>query len=308
MTTTTTALKTTDKTFDIEQASKMTGLSAGVLRMWELRYGWPRPGRLANGYRYFSQYQIDDLKRMAALVKSGMQISRLIDHGMPKWPGMATPATAIVTLEAAHAAPKPATPIAQEIRARLLDAMKAQNDGKAWEQLTRCAWEIHPSDQLLGGWLPCMLALSEFRDKGKTFPNREVLVKQIRDSIKSSLGRAPAVERPLWIVPTSADDEIAAFVTALGLTQRGIPARPWLWEKLPGGAFVTIGAQPPAPSFASPLSRGHVTIFGSPQQAGVCDLILDPEQFLTDQPDAAAHVRKQATSVLLGLAPVPEPG
>ena len=74
------------ETFDIETTSKACGLSAGVLRMWELRYGWPRPGRHPNGYRYFTRYQIEELKRMSTLVKSGMLISRLIQDGMPKWP------------------------------------------------------------------------------------------------------------------------------------------------------------------------------------------------------------------------------
>ena len=72
--------------FNIKDTSSLTGLSPSVLRIWELRYGWPRPGRLPNGYRYFTRYQIEELKRMSALVKSGMLISRLIQDGMPKWP------------------------------------------------------------------------------------------------------------------------------------------------------------------------------------------------------------------------------
>src|SRR6188472_4127301 len=117
---------TRDETFDIEQASKACGLSAGVLRMWELRYGWPRPGRHPNGYRYFTRYQIEDLKRMAALVKSGMLIGKLIQDGMPKWPndGTTKPKQTACLLEATRGLPEPRTEQAILTRARLIDALK----------------------------------------------------------------------------------------------------------------------------------------------------------------------------------------
>lgn len=71
---------------NINEASKACGLSPSVLRIWELRYGWPNPKRKPNGYRAYNQHQIQELKRVADLVKRGTPISALIIDGLPRWP------------------------------------------------------------------------------------------------------------------------------------------------------------------------------------------------------------------------------
>ena len=72
--------------FNIKEASHATGLTPSVLRIWELRYGWPKPRRKANGYRTYQRHQIDDLCKVASLVKSGQPISSIIIDGLPRWP------------------------------------------------------------------------------------------------------------------------------------------------------------------------------------------------------------------------------
>src|SRR4051812_44623865 len=71
---------------NIKDTSKLTGLSPSVLRIWELRYGWPNPKRKSNGYRTYQPHQVDELKRVAGFVKDGVPISRLIVDGLPRWP------------------------------------------------------------------------------------------------------------------------------------------------------------------------------------------------------------------------------
>ncbi len=76
--------------FNIKEASHATGLTPSVLRIWELRYGWPKPKRKANGYRTYQRHQIEDLRRIASLVKAGQSISSLIqENGLPHWPDAA---------------------------------------------------------------------------------------------------------------------------------------------------------------------------------------------------------------------------
>src|SRR5580692_6884735 len=74
------------QSLNINEASKACGLSPSVLRIWELRYGWPNPKRKPNGYRAYNQHQIQELKRVADLVKRGTPISTLIIDGLPRWP------------------------------------------------------------------------------------------------------------------------------------------------------------------------------------------------------------------------------
>ncbi len=263
------------ETFDIEQASKACGLSAGVLRMWELRYGWPRPGRHPNGYRYFTRYQIEDLKRMATLVKSGMLIGKLIQDGMPKWPndGTTKPKHSACLLEATRALPEPRTEQAIIIRARLIDALKTQNHGKVWELLLRCTWEVHPNDHLLAAWMPCMVAMEEFAAADKPMPKRADLEAFIREHVRGALGRLPPDDRPLWIIPVSDADTCAAYVAALVLSQKGRVARPWQWDKLPNAPFMTIGGQTDPARFPAERSAGHLSVVDKPGQPGLISLV-----------------------------------
>lgn len=264
------------ESFDIEQTSKACGLSAGVLRMWELRYGWPRPGRLPNGYRYFTRYQIEDLKRMSALVKSGMLISRLVQDGMPKWPndGSAPKNAGPVTLEVTMGLPKPRNALAVSIREALIEAMKTRNHGRTWEMMQRCGWEVHPAEQILCAWLPCLVAFEEFRLKDKPFDQQEPLHKHMRDHIKDVLGRCPPEARPLWIVPTSEAEHTLAYVTAQIISYRGQQARPWLWEQMPksGSKFITVGTAP-ANKLNPEQHLGHLCLIGCKESTGVTTLV-----------------------------------
>ncbi len=268
-----------DETFDIEQASKACGLSAGVLRMWELRYGWPRPGRLPNGYRYFTRYQIEDLKRMSGLVKTGMLISRLIQDGMPKWPHDANhdPNAHIVTLDAAHALPKPRSPIGQEIRGYLLDALKTHNQGRVWEMLLRCSWEAHPNEQVMVGWLPTVVALEEYRRKNRAFTGVETLRTLIRDQVRDAFSRQAPESRPLWVIPTAGEEHSLAYTAAAVLCMRGLVARPWLWDRLPANArFVSVGvAPPPTGHFPSDRHLRHFAVIEQPDAPGLTGLAND---------------------------------
>jgi len=64
--------------FPIQEAAERTGLSPAVLRIWENRYKWPMPNRAANGYRYYTAAQIDDLQYVKELMDAGATISGLL--------------------------------------------------------------------------------------------------------------------------------------------------------------------------------------------------------------------------------------
>ena len=69
----------TEKRFDIKETAKQTGISANVLRIWELRYGWPKPDRKANGYRLYKETLIQDLQWVVTMVAAGKTMRELID-------------------------------------------------------------------------------------------------------------------------------------------------------------------------------------------------------------------------------------
>ena len=63
----------------IKEAAKQTGVSASRLRVWELRYGFPQPGFASNGYRVYTPYEIEQIKRVAALAADGALIQEAVD-------------------------------------------------------------------------------------------------------------------------------------------------------------------------------------------------------------------------------------
>lgn len=64
--------------FSIAAVERDTGLSKDVLRMWERRYGFPRPQRDAKGERLYPADQVDRLRLIKRLMDLGHRPGKLI--------------------------------------------------------------------------------------------------------------------------------------------------------------------------------------------------------------------------------------
>ena len=56
----------------IREIADRTGIAAGTIRMWEQRYGFPRPERTPSGYRMYSEDDVETLRRVVALRGRGL--------------------------------------------------------------------------------------------------------------------------------------------------------------------------------------------------------------------------------------------
>lgn len=65
-------------TYNIAAVERDTGLSKDVLRMWERRYGFPKPGRDANGDRAYPPDQVERLRLIKRLMDMGHRPGKLI--------------------------------------------------------------------------------------------------------------------------------------------------------------------------------------------------------------------------------------
>ena len=65
--------------YSIQQVAEITGLSKQVIRKWEDRYHIIQPQRLDNGYRIYSEEEVNLLKQLASFTNSGMTIKQAID-------------------------------------------------------------------------------------------------------------------------------------------------------------------------------------------------------------------------------------
>ena len=72
------ASETAGPLFNISAVERETGLSKDVLRMWERRYGFPKPSRDDNGEREYSHADVLKLRAMKRLMDVGMRPGKII--------------------------------------------------------------------------------------------------------------------------------------------------------------------------------------------------------------------------------------
>src|SRR3954471_6121313 len=70
----------------IREIAARSGVPAGTLRMWEERYGFPKPKRLPSGHRRFSDDQVEQVRAVVAARESGLSLPAAIERvaGAPR--------------------------------------------------------------------------------------------------------------------------------------------------------------------------------------------------------------------------------
>ncbi|HEY3563752.1 MAG TPA: MerR family transcriptional regulator, partial [Casimicrobiaceae bacterium] len=63
---------------NISAVERETGLSKDVLRMWERRYGFPKPARDDNGERQYTAAETDKLRAIKRLMDVGIRPGKII--------------------------------------------------------------------------------------------------------------------------------------------------------------------------------------------------------------------------------------
>lgn len=66
-----------ERTYEINEVARLTGLAPARLRAWERRYAVVRPNRLPNGYRAYTAEQVALLRAFAKLIEDGERIGDL---------------------------------------------------------------------------------------------------------------------------------------------------------------------------------------------------------------------------------------
>jgi len=64
--------------FSIRVVSRLTGISSDTLRIWERRYGYPRPERTESGSRLFSRADVERLTLLSRTLKLGFRIGEMV--------------------------------------------------------------------------------------------------------------------------------------------------------------------------------------------------------------------------------------
>jgi MerR family transcriptional regulator, light-induced transcriptional regulator len=64
----------------IKDVAERTGITAGTIRMWEQRYGFPAPERTSSGYRRYRGADVEALRRVQAYRHRGLSIPASIER------------------------------------------------------------------------------------------------------------------------------------------------------------------------------------------------------------------------------------
>lgn len=266
-TTTATAAPSTPQALNINEASKSCGLSPSVLRIWELRYGWPNPRRRANGYRAYSMHQVQELKRVAQLVKNGTPISQLIMDGLPRFPTDNSVPQPPRGLPRTKAMPRARDARIREVQDAVVAALDMRNAPVVQERMQRAVWTLRPADEPAAALVPVLLGVVEARTNGRPFAEEAALLNTVLTRTQQILRMMRPVNGAIAVVAVGDDTaHIAAQLVALILNQRSVPAA-YAPAKPATGAWLAVGEGEAAGAI------GHVTAFGGEGQAAIADLL-----------------------------------
>ena len=263
------------QSMNINEASKACGLSPSVLRIWELRYGWPSPKRKTNGYRAYNQHQVQELKRAADLVKNGTPISALIIDGLPRWPADNTHKRIVATITKAKLLPKPRGHLESKIQDELIENLERRHALHAKELLQRACWSVRPDDEVLTSLAPTLVGLDELAAVERPLPEDDQLRAIVKDRATQLLRRYRTDTPALWIVPATPADQALAYVGALILCQRGHIAQVWMETDRPTNAPYFLAGTPIDATTTNDDRRlaGRLTALGGKDIAGLIDLL-----------------------------------
>ncbi|MDW8373144.1 MAG: MerR family transcriptional regulator [Planctomycetota bacterium] len=266
---TTAASSQATRTYNINEASKACGLSPSVLRIWELRYGWPNPRRRANGYRAYSQHQVNELKRVAQLVKNGTPISQIIVDGMPRLPAIDAAPQPPRGLPQTRAWPRSPNPQIREFQDAVITALDTRQTSVVHERVQRAVWTLRPVDEPAAVLVPVLAGIFEARANGRPFEDEALLLATIRTRVQQLTRLMRSSAQPVAVVPLGDEaTHVAAQLAALVLAQRNYPAV-YAPQRPEQGPWLAVGGGD------APGSLARITLFGEGESTGFTAL-LDP--------------------------------
>ena len=257
---------------NINEASKMCGLSPSGLRIWELRYGWPAPKRKPNGYRAYSLHQVQELKRMSELVKSGIPVSSLIVESLPRWPAQHAHVAGPMRLPGVRLAL--AGGPYRSLQDELLDALETRRGNLVREALQRSIWMMRPREEVRWMLAPGLAGLAELARAERPLTEAAEIRELVRERGLQLLRQQRPAADAVWVVAANDEAHALAVVVALLLNQRGQAARYWYGADVPNeGHLVVVGEGEVELGHIGERLVGKVPTLGDHEHAGLVSLL-----------------------------------
>lgn len=197
--------------FSIAAVERDTGLSKDVLRMWERRYGFPNPGRDANGERLYPAAQVERLSMIKRLMDQGHRPGKLMLAS--------TEELALLAPKAGKSSLKKAGSGADELEELL--ALIKQHDASGYQQamqqrLARQGFQLFVQDTIA----PLTTAVGQAWEEGRFEVFEEHLFTELtKRLLRQAISTLPGGKRSPRILLTSVADEqhVLGLLMAEGL-------------------------------------------------------------------------------------------
>jgi DNA-binding transcriptional MerR regulator len=203
--------------YRIRTVAEMTGIPRNTLIAWERRYGFIRPERRDNGYRSYSEADIEKLRRVQNALKAGLKISEAIQL-LEQVESEAT--------EAPSQGGRPAALLSLEEVSRLLaDALVNYRREEAEELLRRIS-TVPFEERLTDVFFPVLRAIGDLWEAGKVSVAQEhyasAIIRTHFAGILLGLGsRGPKAPHAACTTFVEEQHELTALAMAIRLALAG---------------------------------------------------------------------------------------
>jgi len=205
--------------YSIRVASRLTGVSSDTLRMWERRYGFPKPVRNESQVRVYTDTDIERLVLISRALKAGYRSGEVIHRDTEALRGL------LVASAHADAEIDPRTPNIESLLNRLMDD---DPDGLR-DELRRSVALLGPKQFLTDVAAPLVEQVGVEWAAGRIAIRHEHLISEVLSSKLRSLLSAyeDRSDRPIVLLATLSDEQhglgldmVALYLALEGATPR----------------------------------------------------------------------------------------
>jgi methanogenic corrinoid protein MtbC1 len=205
--------------YSIRVASRLTGVSSDTLRMWERRYGFPKPGRNGAQVRVYTDADVERLVLISRALKAGFRSGEVIHRGADELRAL------LVTSARADGENDRRTPTVESLLGRLVaDDPEGLRDG-----LRRSVALLGPKLFLTDVAAPLIESVGEAWAAGRLAVRHEHLVSEVLSSKLRLLLSAydDRAAGPTVLLATLSDEQhgLGLEMVALYLALEGVAPR-----------------------------------------------------------------------------------
>lgn len=215
-----------DGLYSMRVVTRLTGISADTIRVWERRYGAVEPSRSEGKTRRFSAQDVRRLVLLKQATQRGHRIKNIARLSEEELADLVDQEGALASLGAAGGGDLTSPDAFQRLVQDYLGAIMRFELGRAGDVLNRCATLLRREDFLFQVVLPILRQTGERWHRRELSPAHEHLISaQIRgllDGILRLSGTQPGSPKILVTTPAGHLHEFGVLMGALTAASRGL--------------------------------------------------------------------------------------